>query len=53
MKAPKAKKKYILRVRIDQTVLKHIHQLKEKRNVDMSKIIRSLVELEHENEFPK
>jgi len=46
MKIPRVKKDFMLRVRMDKTVLMHIHQLGEKRNINMSKIIRDLVEKE-------
>ena len=49
MKAPK--KDFMLRIRLDRTILTHIHKLSEKKNQDMSKVIRKLVESEYLKEF--
>jgi antitoxin component of RelBE/YafQ-DinJ toxin-antitoxin module len=48
LKTPK--KDFMLRVRMNTTTLKQLHQLAEKRNADMSKIIRTLLEREYANE---
>jgi hypothetical protein len=45
------KKDFMLRVRMNAITLKQLHQLAEMRNADMSKIIRSLVESDYQQEF--
>jgi hypothetical protein len=43
----------MLRIRLDGTILTYIHKLSEKKNQDMSKVIRTLIKSEYFKEFTK
>jgi hypothetical protein len=42
-----------LNIRADRTFLARLNQLSDKRQMSVSKIIRTLIEKEYLNEFPK